>query len=145
MTKKPYMAPVDLSQPALELEQKPAFNAHSCKQALSTKLLTFAILFEIIAVSAGLAIALGSLYEAIQAAPEHTPGLFINAGLGAIPFCPRCHYRGRQDPTDLWLFQCVKRCLEGHHRTDSCRHSRDHLRNRRDGLRTSLHGSSRRS
>jgi len=53
---------------------------------LSTKLLVFAIMFEGLAVTAGLALAIGSLYEAIEGIPELTPALLLNAALGALPF-----------------------------------------------------------
>ena len=76
----------------------------SCKRGLSTKLLTFAILFEAIAVTAGLALAIGSLYEAIEAAPERTPGLLINARLGAIPFVLVAITEGAKIPLTFGFF-----------------------------------------
>lgn len=86
MTEKSRSAPRNLTPSAGTSDERSAPNVESSKRGLARKLLVFAVLFEVIAVSAGLAIALGSLYEALQAAPEHTPGLLINAALGSIPF-----------------------------------------------------------
>lgn len=52
---------------------------------LSAKLFIFAVLFEAIAVIAGLALAGGAFYEAVSSFPELTPPVLINASLGAIP------------------------------------------------------------
>ena len=63
--------------------------------------------------SAGLAIALGSLYEAIQAAPERTPGLFINAGLGAIPFVLVAITEGAKIPLTFGFFNASSAVWKG--------------------------------
>jgi len=86
MTEEPCSTRRAFSPSARALNERSLPNAASTKRGLARKLLVFAVLFEVIAVSAGLAIAIGSLYEAIQAAPERTPGLLINAALGSIPF-----------------------------------------------------------
>lgn len=61
-------------------------NAVSCKKRIARKLLIFAIVFEVLAVAAGLALAGGAMYEAINGATELKSALLINASLGTIPF-----------------------------------------------------------
>jgi len=106
-------APHDLTRHSVEVEEEPTVSAHSCKRRLSTKLLAFAILFEVIAVAAGLAIALGSLYEAIEAAPEHTPGLLLNATLGAVPFVLVAITEGAKIPLTFGFFNASSAVWKG--------------------------------
>lgn len=82
-------------------------NDETLTKALSKKLLYCAIVFEIIAVAAGLAIAAGALYEAVEGSPQHTPGLVLNASLGALPFALAALAEGTKIPLTFSFFNAT--------------------------------------
>ena len=104
MTKK--LCPAPMICPSLvELEEEPALNAHSCKRGLSTKLLIFAILFEAHCRSPPVSLLPSALFtRQSKPRPERTPGLLINAGLGAIPFVLVAITEGAKIPLTFGFF-----------------------------------------